>query len=304
MTTDASPPTPSRDNPLEDRDTPIPAPPVKRRPGRPPKTSNLGTSGRGGGTTRKTTRFDSTLTTMTRDDLATRTTRNETPSPSPPSPPQKEPDETDKKLPARNAPPIVETVHDDPTDTDSEMPDLVPDMFTNTPRNLSKTSFASEPDTTDEPQETTKKPGSVNPKTNTVDRLTDPSLTNLPSGQQRLTRLLNIFGFTIEPYTLNILTDIGATDDHAIMDLTSWDVDTLYDVLHENNILKQSLPNPTTRFYYVCNLLTTLKLIRTYFQHHLGLIVDNDGLFAPHIGFETLNTSSPKSSKTYRNIYY
>jgi hypothetical protein len=115
MTTDESPPTPSRDNPTEDRDTPIPAPPAKRRPGRPPKISNQGTFGRGGGTTRKMTRFDSTLTTMTKDDLVTRTTRNETPSPSPPSPPQKEPDETDNKLPARKAPPIVETVHDDPT---------------------------------------------------------------------------------------------------------------------------------------------------------------------------------------------
>ena len=203
----------------------------------------------------------------------------------------------------RPSPPIVETVYDDPTDDDSAIPDLVPDMFQNTPRNLSKTSFASvddnEPTTNDDIDN---RETQMNPNPSLVDRLTDNNLTNLTSGKTRMTRLLNLFGFTIEPYTITLLDDIGATDDHAIMDLTSWDPNTLYDVIDDNHILKQHLPNPTSRFYYICNLLTTLKVIRLYYQQQLGHSVDKDGLFAPNIGFNTLEPSKRPSLKRIENF--
>jgi hypothetical protein len=99
-----------------------------------------------------------------------------------------------------------------------------------------------------------------------------------------------------------MLDDIGAKDDHAIMDLTSWDPNTLYDVLNQHHILRQQIPSPTSRLYYLCNVLTTLKLIRTYYKERLGHHVDKDGFFATNIGFNTLDIDKRPSAKNIESF--
>ena len=293
-------PTPqSNNNPSTDSrpNTPPQVPIERRRPGRPPKNLQTSSMGRGGGFSRRSQRIDVNPPTL-------QDTNAPDPSPSPPSSPTTT-GIAQPTLPVQNSPPIVETVHSE-DDTDNEIPDLVPDMFQNTPRNLSKTSF-SQPNVA--PNDTTtigntnneSYQGTTNINTN-VDHLTDPKLLNMDNGKTKLTRLLNTFGFTVEPYTILLLDDIGAKDDHAIMDLTSWTHTTIYDILYNHRILTHQLPNPTTRFYYICNFLTTLQLIKLYYKNHLGHPLDADGLFDAKLGFDTLQLHLRPSMKTIENF--
>lgn len=286
--TSTNSPTPSpRTIPKPTVDTSTPIQPIKerRKPGRPPKTTRPGSFGRGGGISTRSTHFDPNL----EDNPSGQTTqpiRSQTPSPilKPPPPPAIQPQlRTTTQDPQRprvsfstlnkptvptapnptrpTSPLIIETVNEEGDTSDESLPDLVPDMFQNTSRNLSKTSFGSDPDDITPPSTMAT---TTHTNTNTIERLTDPDLLQMTTGKTRMTRLLNTFGFTVEPFTITLLDDLGAKDDHAIMDLTSWDPNTLYDILNAHHILRQNIPNPTTRLYYLCHLLTTLKLIRTY----------------------------------------